>query len=447
MKDQSPEAMIGFLLDRAGQHQNLEADCIFVRGVSSSATVRRGEVEDLSSAESAELGLRLLIGHRQACVSISDFRQTSLDQLFERALAMAKAAPEDTHIGLAEPDQLLQGTVPELDLEDQTELGADRLIEMAREADEAASAVDGVTNSGGASMAYGRSTKYIATSQGFLERYSSSSFSISATAIAGQDTAMERDYDYCSARHFDDLEPPHQIGETAGQRAVARLNPRKLETRQLPVVYAPRVANGLLGHLATGVNGRAIARGTSFLKDKMGDKIFPESVQIIDDPLRRRGLCSKPFDGEGVATTPLNIVESGRLLSWVLDCATARQLGLHSTGHAARGLSSPPSPGTTNLYLEAGETSPEALIADIVEGVYLTELIGMGVNTVTGDYSRGAVGFFIENGKLAYPVTELTVAGNLIDMYAHLTPASDLEFKYGIDSPTLRIDTMMVAGS
>ena len=447
MTGDSAQELIGFLLDRASQHKNLEADCLFVHGISSSATVRRGEVEDLTSSESAGLGLRLILGHRQACVSISDFRKSSLEALFDRALAMAKAAPKDPYAGFAEPDRLYNDADPDLDIVDQTDLTADQLIELAGQADAAALSIENVTNSGGASMSFGRSTKYVATSQGFFESYASSTYSLSATAVAGHDRSMERDYDYCSARHFCDLDIPLQIGTTAGERAVARLNPKKAPTIKLPVIYAPRVASGLLGHLAAGINGRAIARATSFLNDKMGDRLFPEHVQIIDDPQRPRGLCSRPFDGEGVATSPLKIIDRGHLRSWILDCTTARQLGLRSTGHASRGLTSPPFPSTTNLYLAAGEASPDDLISDISEGIYLTELIGMGVNTLTGDYSRGAAGFLIKNGKIGHPVTELTVAGNLIDMFAQLTPASDLEFRYGINSPTVRIDSMMVAGS
>jgi PmbA protein len=446
MKD-SPQELIGFLLERAAKHKGLEADCLFAHGVSSSATVRLGEIEDLTSSESAELGLRLVLGHRQACVSISDFRESSLETLFDRALAMAEAAPEDTYVGLAGSDRLFKGADPDLDILDQTDLTADQLIELAGQADAAALAVENVKNSGGASMSYGRSTRYMATSQGFFESYTGSTYSLSATAVAGQHSSMERDYDYCSTRHFSDLETPFQIGTTAGERAVARLNPKKTATRKMPVVYAPRVANGLLGHLGAAINGRAITRATSFLNDRMGDRLFRDDVQIIDDPRRLRGLGSKPFDGEGVATSPLNIIESGRLRSWILDCATARQLGLQSTGHASRGMTSPPFPSTTNLYLEAGEANPDELISDISEGLYVCEFIGMGVNTVTGDYSRGAAGFLIENGEIGHPVTELTVAGNLGDMFAQLIPASDLEFRYGIDSPTVRIDSMIVAGS
>jgi PmbA protein len=257
---------------------------------------------------------------------------------------------------------------------------------------------------------------------------------------------MERDYDYTAAAYGEDLRDPAEIGRTAAERAVRRLHPRKAESAQVPVIYDPRAARSLVAHLGAAVNGSSVARGTTFLKDRLGQAIFPEAITVRDDPLRRRGLRSRPFDGEGVATRPMAIVERGVLTTWVLDLRSARQLGLRTTGHAVRGTSAPPSPGTTNLYIEAGEATPEALIAEVKRGLYVTELIGFGINSVTGDYSRGASGFWIEDGELSYPVSEVTVAGNLLDMFAHLTAASDLQFRYGTDSPTLRVDGMTVAG-
>jgi PmbA protein len=266
------------------------------------------------------------------------------------------------------------------------------------------------------------------------------------SAIAGDGTAMERDYDFTSALHASDLDAAEAIGRNAGERAVARINPRKVATKRVPVVFDRRVAGGLVGHLAGAINGSAIARKTSFLKDKLGERLFPPGIHIVDDPLRRRGLRSRPFDGEGVAGRRLAIVEDGVLKTWLLDCATARELNLATTGHAQRGVSSAPSPGASNLHLEAGRLSPDELIADITEGFYVTELIGMGVNQVTGDYSRGATGFWIENGRRTYPVSEVTIAGNLIDMFRGLTPANDLEFRFGINAPSLRVEGLTVAG-
>jgi PmbA protein len=286
----------------------------------------------------------------------------------------------------------------------------------------------------------------LVTSEGFRGAYLNSGHSVSMTAIAGEGTAMERDYDYSSALHGADLETAEKVGRTAGERTVERLNPRKVESKRVPVVFDRRVAGSLIGHLAGAVNGAAVARKTSFLKDRLGDRLLKAGIEIVDDPLRKRGLRSRPFDAEGVATNRLVVVEDGVLVSWFLDSATARELGFATTGHAQRGVSSAPSPGSTNLHLAPGPDSPEALMADIEEGFYVTDLIGMGVNQVTGDYSRGASGFWIENGRRSYPVSEVTIAGNLIDMFRELTPASDLEFRFGTNAPSVRVEGLTVGG-
>jgi PmbA protein len=286
----------------------------------------------------------------------------------------------------------------------------------------------------------------LVTSDGFHGAYLVSRCGFSMSAIAGEGTAMETDYDYSSALHAADLESPEKVGRTAGERAVARLNPRKVDTTKVPIVYDKRVSSSLVGHLAGAINGSSIARKTSFLKDKRGERLFRPGIRIIDDPLRKRGQRSRPFDAEGVAGARLALIDDGVLTSWLLDSATARELGLTTTGHAQRGVSSAPSPGATNLYLESGTMSPEELIADIQNGFYITSLIGMGVNQVTGDYSRGASGFWIENGKPTYPVSEVTIAGNLVDMFASLTPANDLEFRHAVDAPTVRVEGLTVAG-
>lgn len=277
--------------------------------------------------------------------------------------------------------------------------------------------------------------------------YAGSSHGVQVSVLAGEGTAMERDYEFSSARFGSDLEAPATVGRQAGERAVRRLKPRKVKSQQVPVVFDPRVSRSIVGHFAAAISGQAVARGTSFLKNSMGKPVFAPGIRIIDDPHRRRGLASKPFDGEGVANGRAVLLEDGTLQSWLLDSATARQLGLATTGHASRGTTSPPSPGTTNLYLEAGVPTPEALMADIREGLYVTELIGFGVNMVTGDYSRGAAGFWIVNGAIAHPVSQLTIAGNLRDMFAAAVPANDLAFRYGSNAPTVRVDGMTVAGT
>jgi PmbA protein len=422
------------------------ADAVEFKNVSHGVSYRLGKLEDVERAESSDLGLRVFVGNQVAFVSSTDFSRDALAALPARAVAMARLAPEDKYAGLA-PRELLAGDVPHLDLDDAAEPSNDTLVARARTAEEAALAVPGVSNSEGGGASYGRTMVTLATSEGFLGGYVGTSHSVSVSVIAGEGTAMERDHDHASARHGDDLEAAEAVGRRAGERAVKRLNPRKLKTQAVPVVYDPRVASGLLGHFIGAISGAAIARGVSFLKDKLDQAVFTGGVTIVDDPHRVRGRRSKPFDGEGVANRRTILIDNGRLTTWLLDSASARQLNLTSTGHASRGTGGPPGPAPTNLYMEPGKATPAELMSDIKEGLYVTELIGMGVNGVTGDYSRGAAGFWIENGAIAYPVSEVTIAGNLKDMYLHLTPASDLEFRYGFDAPTLRIEGMTIAGA
>jgi PmbA protein len=421
------------------------ADAVALRALSLSIEVRDGAVEESESAEGDDLGLRVLVGRRQAVVSTNDLTGDGSAALAERAVAMARAAPEDKYAGLADAS-LLARDVPDLDLIDRALPTVLELEAMARAAEQAGLAVKGVSKSGGASASAGIGGMVLVTSHGFRGAYLGSSHGLSMTAIAGDGTGMERDYDYSSVRHASDLESAQKIGRSAGERAIARLNPRKVSTRKVPVVFDPRIAGSLVSHLASAANGASVARKTSFLRDKMGEKLFGDGIHIIDDPLRKRGLRSRPFDGEGVAGRKLALVEDGRLRSWLLDSATARELGLMTTGHAQRGVSSAPSPGSSNLHLEAGRLTPEALIADIQDGFYVTDLIGMGVNMVTGDYSRGASGFWIENGQRTYAVSEVTIAGHLNDIFRTLTPASDLEFRYGTNAPTVRLEGLTVAG-
>ncbi|TAK48661.1 MAG: TldD/PmbA family protein [Xanthobacteraceae bacterium] len=421
------------------------ADAVAVRSVSQGIEIRDGGVEESERSEGDDVGLRVLVGRRQAVVSSNDVSAESLAAMVSRAVAMARLAPEDAYAGLADA-ALLARAIPDLDLLDPELPSVEHLEDLTRRAESAARAVAGVTKSDGASASSGIGGLVLVTSGGFHGAYLGSRHGVSMTAIAGEGTGMERDYDMSSALHAADLESPEAIGRSAGERAVARLNPRKVATCKVPVVFAPRVAGSLVGHLAGAVNGAAVARKTSFLKDRMGEKLFASGIRIVDDPLRRRGLRSQPFDAEGVACAKLAIVDDGVLRSWVLDSATARELSLATTGHAQRGVSSAPSPAITNLYLEAGTASPDELVADIRDGFYVTDLIGMGVNGVTGDYSRGAAGFWIENGRIGHPVSEVTIAGNLIEMFRTMTPASDLTFRYGVNAPTLRIEGLTVAG-
>lgn len=422
------------------------ADAVLFDSASLSLSQRLGKPEKLERSESGDLGLRVFVGQRQAIVSSTDRSARALEELVERAIAMARVVPEDQYAGLADPDQLATAW-PDLDTCDPEEPSADALIEQARIAEEAAIAVPGVTNSEGADAGWSRSVVCIAASNGFAGSYAVSRLSLSASVLAGTGTGMERDYDFDSKVYGGDLRSPEAIGREAGERAVRRLNPRKVKTQRVPVVYDPRASRGLLGHLTGAISGPSVARGTSFLKDRMGQRIFAEGISIVDDPFVRRGLRSRPFDAEGVAVQKRTIIEDGVLTTWLLDLRSARQLGLSTTGHASRGTSGPPGPSPSNVYLAAGRRSRDELIADIEQGLYVVELMGMGVNGVTGDYSRGASGFWIENGRITHPVSELTVAGNLKDMFLNMEPASDLELRFGMDAPTVRIEGMTIAGT
>lgn len=441
-----PEDILDRILRAAKAAGADAADALMVESVSANVSYRLGKLEDIERAESADLGLRVFVGRRVAFISSTDFSNDALDALPRRVVEMAKLAPEDRFAALAPKDRLARD-IPALDIEDKMEPSADTLIERARDVEAAAMAVEGVTNSEGGGASFQRSAIAFATSDGFLGRYATTSHGLGVAVLAGEGTNMQMDHDSATARHASDLEGAADVGRRAGEQAVAKLDPRKAKSQRLPVIFAPRAANGLVSHFVSAVSGSAIARGVSFLKDSMGAQVFAAGVRIVDDPHRLRGLRSKPFDGEGVANARRALIEDGTLTTWLLDCASAAQLGLATTGHAARGTGGPPQPAPTNLYMEAGKLSPEALIADIKEGFYVTDLMGMGVNQVTGDYSRGASGFWIENGRIAFPVAEVTIAGNLKDMFRNLTPADDLTFRYGTNAPTLRVEGMTIAGA
>ncbi len=435
------------LVERATRAGADAADAIYVADASTEVQTRLGKLEDVGRSEGEEIGLRFFVGRRVASVSSSDLSDTALTALVERASAMAREASEDVYAGLAPADRLFRGEQPDLDSDDGGDPLPTALRKRAEEAEDAARSIEGVTNSEGGSASAGRSVIALATSHGFAGAYTSSGYSTSASVIAGAGDTMQRDYAYHSARHEADMERPDEIGHRAGTRAVARLNPTGVRSGVMPIVFDPRVSSGMLSHLVGAITGSAITRGTSFLKDKLGERLFAPGVTISDDPLRPRGSRSKPFDGEGLPTVPRDIVADGVLTGWLLDSASARQLGLEPTGHASRGVGGPPGASTTNLFMCAGHVSPDALMADIGEGLYITELIGMGVNPVTGDYSRGASGFHIVDGRIGAPAAEITIAGNLLDMFASLRPANDLRFRTGVDAPTLRIDGMTAASA
>jgi len=421
------------------------ADALYVESRGLSQAVRLGKPEILEREENREAGLRVLIGRRQAAVASKDLSPRALKELAERAVAMARVVPEDPWCGLADPEDLAKRW-PALDLDDPVEPSPESLLDRALACEGAALAVPGITNSDGASASWGTTAIALAASNGFAGHYTRSSHGHSASVIAAASSGMERDYDYSSAVHASDLEPADEVGRRAGERTVRRLNPRKVPTAKLTVVFEPRTAASLLGHFVGAINGVAVARGTSFLKDRMGQAVFAPGIEIREQALRPRGHRSRPFDAEGLPTGERALVADGVLQSWVLDLATARQLGLRSTGNAGRGTAGPPGPSLSNVILSPGSLAAEALIGGIERGLYVTELMGMGVNGVTGDYSRGAAGFWIEQGQLAYPVSEVTIASNLKEMFKRLTSASDLVLRTGMDAPTLAIEGMTVAG-
>jgi PmbA protein len=423
------------------------ADCVVASSGSTQVSVRLGKVESIDRSESSELGLRVFVGSRSASASTSDLSADAIDLLVERTVAMARLAPEDRYASLAPGELLASGPFADFDTDDGRDVAPDDLRARALEAEDAARAVTGVTNSEGGGAGHGTGVTALVTSTGFVGSQRGSSHSLSASVLAGEGARMQRDYYYSSRRHLDDLDSAQHVGSEAGRRAVARLDPEKLPSGTTTVVYAPRVANSLLGHFAGAINGASIARKTSFLLDKIGTTVFAPDIAIIDDPWRARGMRSRAFDSEGLPTRPVALVDDGVLTQWIADTAAARQLGIAPTGHAGRGVSGPPGAGTSNLHMTAGSRSPAALIADIADGFYVTELIGMGVNGLTGDYSRGASGFRIVGGQIAGPVAEVTIAGNLQDMFARLVPADDLEFRFAANAPTVRIDGMTLAGA
>ncbi len=446
--------LLSELLKNAKSYGANGADAVMFETTNISISQRMGKPEGIERSENSAVGLRVFVRKSsgetgQTNVSSTDFEKTSLNELAERAVAMAKIAPADADSTLA-PAALYSKNIRNLDLLDPVEPAANWLLEQCALAEDSALSVEGITNSEGADASYSRSRMSLAISgengAEFAGSYEGSYFSVSVSVLAGNGVGMERDYDFTNSRHRNELGSAKDVGISAANRAIKRLSPRKVSSCQVPVVFDPRVSKSLLSILSGSISGAAIARKASFLKESLNSQVFAKGIKIIDDPHLLRGLSSKPFDMEGVANKKMALVEDGILQSWLLDIRTANKLKMQTTGHAARGISSPPSPSSTNLYMEAGKLSPQELISDIKSGLYLTETFGMGVNTITGDYSQGAAGFWIENGVIAYPVSEITIAGNLKDMFLGLTPANNLTFRYSTNAPTLRVENMTVAG-
>lgn len=446
----SPAIDSSKLLDRASELVDLarragadEADAVIVRSRSQSVGVRLGKVESTESSESDDFSLRVFVGRRVASVSANP--GFDLKTLAERAVAMAKVSPEDPFACLADKDRLAT-SYDDLQLFDPTEVSADELREAALAAEEAALSVKGVSNSSGAGASSGMGGLVLVTSHGFSGSYMGSRFGRSVSVIAGEGTKMERDYEYDSRLYFKDLDNPEDIGRRAGERAVKRINPRQVDTgSNVTVVFDPRIARGFVGSIAGAINGASVARKTSFLRDKMGQQVLKQGLSITDDPQIVRGPSSRPFDGEGIRGEKLVMIEDGVLKHWFLSTSTAREIGLTTNGRGVRGGTAV-SPASTNLALEPGDISPQDLIAQVGSGFYVTELIGHGANLLTGEYSCGASGFWIENGQKAFPVSEVTIASNLKDMFMRVTPANDIDRKYGVAAPTLAIEGMTIAG-
>ena len=427
---------LNLLLDTA---KKLGAESAAVMGGESTSinvTARLGKLESVERNESKSIGLQLIDNKRKVNLSSTNFNKDALIELVESAMSMIKSIPEDEFCGLADKEMLYKGDL-DLDLVDNYIPENNHLLNNSIEAEDSALSINGVTNSEGASSSYSKNKVFLATSDGFYNYKEKTNYSSSISVIAGSGTKMERDYEYQSKVHNEDLDTPKNIGEVAANRAVSRLNPKKVKSNSVPIIFDPRVSGSLLSLFTGGISGQAVARGTSFLKDKMEETIFTKDIQIIDDPHILRGQGSRTFDGEGVETKKIKLINNGALKSWLLSSQSARQLNLKTTGHSS---------GVSNLYMEPGNKSNTDLISSIKEGFYVTEMMGMSFNQVTGDYSRGATGFWIEKGEKTYPVSEVTIAGNIIDMYSMLTPASDLKLITGIDAPTILIEKMMVAG-
>lgn len=432
------------LIEKSKAEGATAADILVGKSEDVSTSIRLGKLEEIERSVNQGFGLRVFVGNKSASISSSKFDDA--DELVSRAVAMAKEATEDEYASLAD-SELLATKIEDLDLLDSKIPSEEQLLELAKEMEGTALENKGITNSDGAGASHSLYETLLLTSGGFSNKYESSHVGMSVSVIAGEGTDMQTDYEYSSKRHMADLGDPAKIGEVAARRAVAKLNPKKVPSGKYPVIYEPRMSKSIVADLAKGINGASVARGTSFLKNEMDEQIFAPHINIIDNPHIKRGLASKPYDGEGVQNKERKIIENGVLKTWLLDTRSANQLGLKTTGNASRGAGAPPSPSSTNFYMEAGDKTQQELIKSIKSGLLVTDTFGMGINYTTGDYSQGASGLWIEDGEIAYPVSEVTLAGNLLEMFKSIIPADDLEFKYGVNAPSILIPEMTLAGS
>ncbi len=422
------------------------AEAVIAERQALSVGVRLGELEEVEREESRDLGLRVFVGQRQAAVSASDLSADGRARLVERCVAMARLAPEDKYAGLAPQDRLAKGPFPDLQLHDPVEPSAEQLEARAMAIEDAARSVAGVTNSEGGSASWATSRWLTATSGGFAAPHEVSSFSAYASVIAGDGEGMERSGEGRTVRWQADLPDVEALGKEAGRRAVAQLGSRKIASTTAPVIFENDIASGLISPLIGAIAGPAVARGSSFLKDKLGQSVFAKAVTVTDDPHRLRGLASQPFDDEGVANAAMDLIKDGVLTTWLLNSVSARQLDLKSTGHAQRHLAGAPGVGPTNVTLQPGTRDLKGLMADAKKGLLVTSMFGPSLNPNTGDWSVGVSGFWFEGGEIAYPVNEITVAGNLIELYQRIVPGADLEFRSSTNTPSLLIDGIAIAG-
>ncbi|GIS10069.1 MAG: modulator protein [Alphaproteobacteria bacterium] len=442
--------IMNLLIDTAVANGATSVDCVLSRSRGVSITRRLGKDENIQRYEDFDTGLRVFVGNKISSVSTNENSEEALREVAKRAVEMAKIAPEDEYSFIASKELLQNFPIQEgifIDSYDSVEPSVDLIRDRASEVEDIALSVKGITNSDGADSSWGEGETLLMTSNGFFGSSKKSNHSVSVVVIAEKNGKMERDYDYSSKVYGEDLKEGEKIGREAAKKTLARIGAKKPVTGQYPVIFDPRVSRSIASHFASAINGSSIARKTSFLKDSLNDKIANESVTLIDDPFLKRGLGSRLFDAEGLGTSKHVLIKDGVLENWLLDLSSARQLNILPTANAKRGISGPPVPGTTNLTLLPGEASPESIISSISNGFYVTDMIGSSVSMVTGDYSRGASGFWIKNGELSTPITEATIAGNLKDMFMTLKPANDLDFSHSINCPTLLIDDMTIAGN
>ncbi|WP_122465188.1 TldD/PmbA family protein [Brevundimonas lutea] len=435
------------LIQRALKGGADAAECVFADRSTLSVGVRNGALESVEREESRDLGLRVFIGRRQATVSASDLSERTLERLVDRAVAMAKLAPEDPYSTLAPEDRLARGPHRDLDLFDGVERSAEQLEAAAVEAEAAARAVDGVAKSEGGEASWSEGTWRLVTSHGFDGRHRGSSHALGVGVIAQKDGGgMERGSENRATRHLTDLPGAHWIGEQAGHRAVARLGPRKIGSTTAPVIFDNRVSGQIISPLVQAMSGAAVARGVSFVKDRLGQPVLSDGVTLIDDPFRPRGLGSTPFDDEGVEVERRELVTKGVINTWLLNTAAAAQLGLETTGHASRGGAGAAGVSSHNLHVEPGEHDLAGLMREAGRGLVVTSMFGPSLNPNTGDWSAGVSGYWFEDGERAYPVSEVTVAGPLTELYKRLVVGSDLEFRSSFNTPSLLIDRVAIAG-